>query len=49
LEKELDFNRKAGFTSADDRLPDYFKKEALAPHNKTFMVSDEELDTVFNW
>ncbi len=26
-----------------------FKKEALAPHNVTFQVSDEELDEVFNW
>jgi aldehyde:ferredoxin oxidoreductase len=46
---ERDFNARAGFTSKDDRLPEYFKKEALAPHNITFTVKDEELDTVFNW
>ncbi|MBC2710332.1 MAG: aldehyde ferredoxin oxidoreductase [Desulfosarcina sp.] len=49
LEKEREFNLAAGFTAKDDRLPDYFKKEALAPHNVTFNVTDEELDTVFNW
>jgi aldehyde:ferredoxin oxidoreductase len=49
LTAERDFNAKAGFTSAQDRLPDYFKNEALAPHNVTFSVTDAELDTVFNW
>jgi aldehyde:ferredoxin oxidoreductase len=49
LKNEREFNAKAGFTKADDRLPDYFKKEKLAPHNVTFAVSDEELDQVFNF
>jgi aldehyde:ferredoxin oxidoreductase len=49
LDFELDFNRRAGFTSKQDRLPDYFKKEALSPHGVTFEVKDEELDQVFNW
>jgi aldehyde:ferredoxin oxidoreductase len=49
LKNEREFNLAAGFTAKDDRLPDYFKKEALAPHNVTFGVKDEELDTVFNW
>jgi len=49
LDKERDFNTRAGFTSKDDRLPEFFKKEALPPHNITFQVSDEELDQVFNW
>ncbi len=49
LEKERDFNARAGFTAKDDRLPAYFKKEALPPHNVTFAVSDEDLDQVFNW
>jgi aldehyde:ferredoxin oxidoreductase len=49
LDKERAFNAAAGFTKKDDRLPDYFKKEALAPHNVTFQVKDEELDQVFNW
>ncbi len=49
LDFELDFNKRAGFTSKQDRLPEFFKKEALAPHNVTFEVKDEELDQVFNW
>lgn len=44
---ERDFNKRAGFTEKDDRLPDYFKKEPLAPHNVVFQVKDEELDRVF--
>ena len=30
LQAEREFNRKAGFTSKDDRLPEFFYKEALA-------------------
>ena len=49
LKTERDFNLRAGLTAKQDRLPDFFKKEALSPHNLTFMVKDEELDQVFNW
>ncbi len=49
LKTERDFNKRAGFTSKDDRLPDFFIKEKLAPHNATFGVSDEELDQVYNF
>jgi aldehyde:ferredoxin oxidoreductase len=49
LKNEREFNRKAGFTKEQDRLPDFFKKEKLAPHNVTFQVKDEDLDQVFNW
>jgi aldehyde:ferredoxin oxidoreductase len=49
LRNERDFNRRAGFTAEHDRLPAFFYKEALAPHNVTFDVKDEELDQVFNF
>ena len=49
LTMERDFNARAGFTAQDDRLPDYFKTEKLAPHNVTFGVADEDLDKVFAW
>ncbi len=49
LKTERDFNLQAGLTAKQDRLPDFFKKEALPPHNLTFTVKDEELDQVFNW
>lgn len=49
LKNEREFNLAAGLTSKHDRLPDYFKKEKLPPHNITFQVKDEDLDKVFNW
>ena len=49
LKNEREFNSKAGFTKEHDRLPEFFKKEPLPPHNITFMVEDEDLDKVFNW
>ncbi len=49
LTMERDFNKQAGFTAQHDRLPSFFKKEALAPHNITFQVTDQDLDQVFNW
>ncbi len=48
LEEELAFNRDAGLGPATDRLPDFFKDEALSPHKGTFTVSDEEISKVFN-
>jgi len=49
LSAERDFNKRAGFTNADDRLPRFFYTDPIAPHNQVFSVSDEELDQVFNW
>jgi len=49
LSMERDFNSRAGFTKVHDRLPRFFSKEPLSPHNVTFMVGDEDLDRVFNW
>jgi len=44
---ERAFNAKAGFTRADDRLPEFMYLEALAPHGHTFDVPEQELDAVF--
>jgi aldehyde:ferredoxin oxidoreductase len=49
LKNERDFNTRAGFTAQDDRLPEFFKNEPLPEHNLTFLVKDEELDTLYNW
>jgi len=49
LMMERDFNARAGFTAKHDRLPEYFKKEPLPPHNVTFQVTDADLDRVYNW
>jgi aldehyde:ferredoxin oxidoreductase len=49
LKAEREFNQKAGFTNKDDRLPKFFYEEPLPPHNKVFLVSDEDLDSVHNY
>ena len=49
LKNERDFNRRAGFTKEHDRLPEYFKKESLPPHNIKFQVKEEDLDNLYNW
>lgn len=48
LRTELEFNRRAGFTSADYRIPEYMREELLSPHNAVFDVPDAELDAVFS-
>jgi aldehyde:ferredoxin oxidoreductase len=47
LDKELAFNQAAGFTKADDRLPEFMKYEKLPPHDVVWDVPDETLDAVF--
>ena len=47
LKVERKFNEAAGFTKAHDRLPEFMYYEKLPPHNVTFDVPDEELDSVF--
>lgn len=48
LKAEREFNAKAGFTKAHDRLPEFFYQEELTPHNTKFDLK-EELDDVFNF
>jgi aldehyde:ferredoxin oxidoreductase len=43
---ERAFNYAAGFTKADDRLPEFMSHEPLPPHNTVWDVPDEELDRV---
>lgn len=49
IKTELDFNRRAGFTEAENRLPDFFTTEKFPPHNEVFDVEEGELDTIFNF
>ncbi len=49
LTMEREFNQAAGLTAKHDRLPGYFYREALPPHNITFQIEEKELDKVFNW
>ncbi len=48
LKTEIEFNRRAGITAADHRIPEYMREEPLAPHNATFDIPDSELDAVFD-
>ena len=49
IELEREFNRMAGFTNKDDRLPEWMTSEPLPPHNAVFDVPDEDLDDIFDW
>jgi aldehyde:ferredoxin oxidoreductase len=49
LKLELEFNRRAGFTKNDNRLPEWMQTEPLPPHNAVFDVPEEDLDTLFDW
>lgn len=49
LKAEREFNHKAGFTNQDDRLPEFYYKEPLPPHNTVVMISDEQMDSTFNF
>lgn len=49
LQQELEFNRKAGLTNQDDRLPEFFYNEQLPPHNKVVLISGDEMDTALKF
>ncbi|HTY24052.1 MAG TPA: aldehyde ferredoxin oxidoreductase C-terminal domain-containing protein [Desulfomonilaceae bacterium] len=48
LKAERGFNQRAGFTNADDRLPEFFEEEC-PPHNTTWDFTEEEIDQVMNF
>jgi aldehyde:ferredoxin oxidoreductase len=47
LRTEIEFNQRAGITAVDHRIPEYMRREPLAPHNVTFDIPDSELDSIF--
>jgi aldehyde:ferredoxin oxidoreductase len=49
LKLEREFNRMAGFTNADDRIPEWMTREPLPLNNSVFDVSEDDLDGIFNW
>jgi aldehyde:ferredoxin oxidoreductase len=49
IKLEREFNRRAGFTAADDRIPEYMRTEPLPPHNSVFDASESDLDSIFDW
>lgn len=46
LKIERDFNKRAGFTNAHDRLPEFMEYEPIAPHNVVWDFTPEEIDEV---
>jgi aldehyde:ferredoxin oxidoreductase len=48
LRLERAFNRAAGLTKADDRLPEWMSEEALPPTGAVFDVPEAELDGLFD-
>lgn len=49
LKIEKEFNKKAGLTNADDRLPEFMKYEALPPHNVKWDFTNEEIDAFWDF
>jgi aldehyde:ferredoxin oxidoreductase len=49
LTLEREYNRRAGFTAKDDRMPEWMTREPLPPTNAVFDVPEEDLDSLFNW
>lgn len=49
LKVERNFNKQAGFTPADDRLPEFMRYEKLPPHDVVWTMPDEDLDAVYAW
>jgi aldehyde:ferredoxin oxidoreductase len=48
IKLEREFNRRAGFTKEDDRIPEWMTKEPLPENGSVFDVSEEALDTIFS-
>jgi len=49
LKTEHAFNQGAGFSKAQDRLPEFFNYEPVPPHNAVWDFTDEELDEFWNF
>ena len=49
LKTEHAFNIAAGFTNKDDRLPEFFSEEPIAPHNVVWDITDEAIDSFWDF
>ncbi len=49
LKTEHAFNLAAGFTNKDDRLPEFFSEEPIAPHNVVWDITDEAIDSFWDF
>ncbi len=48
IKLEREFNKRAGFTKEDDRLPKWMMEEAIPENGSVFDVSEEVLDHIFD-
>jgi len=48
IKMEREFNRRAGFTKEDDRLPKWMTEQAIPETGQVFDVSEEVLDHIFD-
>jgi aldehyde:ferredoxin oxidoreductase len=48
IKMEREFNKRAGFTAKDDRLPEWMTQETIPENGAVFDVSDEILDHIFD-
>jgi aldehyde:ferredoxin oxidoreductase len=48
LRTEREFNERAGFTSAHDRLPEFMTEIKIKPHDLAFDVPYEEVDSFYD-
>ncbi len=48
IKMEREFNRQAGFTEKDDRLPEWMTKEAIPENGSVFDVNEDVLDHIFD-
>lgn len=48
IKMEREFNRRAGFTVKDDRIPEWMMKEPIPENGSVFDVSDEVLDYLYD-
>lgn len=49
LRREVEFNRRAGFTEKDDRLPDFMRSEKLSPNDMVFEIPQEEMERLYDF
>jgi len=48
IKLEREFNKRAGFTKEDDRLPAWMTREAIPENGSVFDVSEDVLDHIFD-
>ena len=46
---EVDFNRRAGFTKAHDRLPQFMYEEKLAPTGAVYDITEETAAKLYDF